>query len=274
MMLTENEILKNEYNVSEAFSRQSAVFDDVYDNNPITAWMREQVRSEMLRFLPSQSRILELNCGTGTDAIFLAKRGHSVMAIDNAPGMLEQLRMKVKDAGLDGKIEAARCSFEQLDKLQVRMYDYVFSNFSGLNCTDDLPCVLRQVDKLLKPGGHFTLVIMPKVCPWELLQLVKGRRSVAMRRFRKEGAAAHIEGIHFTCWYYSPSAVTKAMTGYTLCSLKGLASLVPPPSLAYFPVKYRRLYSWLKKAEQAVSRWFPFNRWCDQYAITMRKNAS
>jgi hypothetical protein len=173
---------------------------------------------------------------------------------------------------LKDRLSARQCSFNNLGELGGEQYDYIFSNFSGLNCTDNLPQVLKDADALLKPGGHFTFVIMPRVCPWEIFQLLKGRSGLAFRRFKKEGALAHIEGVHFRCWYYNPSVVVEAMgSGYQLCSLKGLASFVPPPSLEYFPSKYPRLFSLLKKVENVVCDVFPFNRWCDQYVVTMRK---
>lgn len=261
-----------ENNVSNAFSRQSALFDDIYDNNPITVWMRNRVRAQAMRYMKKGNSILELNCGTGTDSIFFAQQGLNILATDNADGMLQQLSRKVETLQLQENITIHKTSFNDLTLPDDRQFDHVFSNFSGLNCTDDLVKVLHNIDSVIKPGGYFTLVIMPKVCPWELAMLLKGETNLAFRRFRKNGTSAHIEGVYFQCYYYNASTIIRSMrTQYKLCALKGLASFVPPPSLEYFPTKYPKLFSLFQKIENNVAGTFPFNRWCDQYAITMQK---
>ena len=268
-----SQLQDQEQNVSDAFSRQSVVFDDIYDNNVITLWMRNKARAQAMKYLQPGAQILELNCGTGIDSVFFAQQGYNVLATDNAEGMLHQLSGKISRSQLHEKISVHKCSFNNLQLPEQRQFDHVFSNFSGLNCAADLPGVLVNVGKVIKPGGYFTYVIMPRVCPWELAMLFKGRVKGAFRRFNKSGANAHIEGVYFKCYYYNPSVVIKSMgPSFTLCALKGLASFVPPPSMEYFPAKYPRLFNGLKRIENAVCDHFPFNRWCDQYVITMQKN--
>src|SRR5690348_11110466 len=128
----------NEQLVSDAFSKQSAVFDDTYQNNTTTLWMRDRVRSEVLRFIKPNDTILELNCGTGIDTVFFAQKGYKVLATDNAPGMLGMLESKIDPLSLQDRIETKRCSFNELEQLGNAQFDYIFSNFGGLNCTDQL----------------------------------------------------------------------------------------------------------------------------------------
>jgi len=262
-----------EQKVSAAFSQQSAVFDDIYDHNAITLYMRNRGRAEAFNYLRPGDKILELNCGTGIDTVFFAKKGFKIVATDNAEGMVAQTTNKIMTADLDGRASCLRCSFNDLSALGGEKFDYLFSNFSGLNCAPDLGSVLNEADSVLKPGGYFTFVVMPKICPWELIMLLRGRTKLALRRLGKAPARAHIEGVLFDCYYYNPSYVTRHLKGrYTLCALTGLASIVPPPSLDYFPVKYPRLLKTLMKWEDRICSIFPFNRWCDQYVITMRKD--
>ena len=263
---------EQEEKVSEAFSRQSVVFDDIYETNPITLWMRSRFRNEVLKFIRPGDNILELNCGTGIDTLFFAQKGYKILATDNAEGMLDQVKEKISKKGLQELVSSRKYSFNDLSGLEGQKFGYIYSNFGGLNCTDDLVKVLKDIDQLLLPGGHFTFTIMPKVCLWEIFEIFKGRRSVAFRRFKKGGANAHIEGVYFKCHYYNPSYVIKhAGINYSLSALNGLASFVPPPSMEHFPGKYPKLFSLLKKIEEPLCRIFPFNRWCDQYVITMQK---
>jgi len=85
----------NEQQVALAFTGQSAIFDQLYATNGIVAYKRERVRQFLLKYLDPGSRILELNAGTGDDAIFLAKQGHHVHATDISTGMQAKLKEKV-----------------------------------------------------------------------------------------------------------------------------------------------------------------------------------
>lgn len=258
--------------VSEAFSRQSPVFDNIDRENSIIVWMRERIRKEVLHFLPSNASMLELNCGTGLDATFFASHGHKVLATDNADGMLEQTRRKVASSDLQDMVTVRKCSFNNLEQLYGMQFDYVFSNFGGLNCSEDLAKILRDISRLLKPGGRFTLVIMPTVCPWEIITLFKGYFRTAFRRFKKQGAIAHLEGEHFKCYYYDPNYVLKALgQDFKLLSLKGLSITVPPPFIENFMEKHSKAFGMLERIENAVLDKAPFNRWCDHYMITMEK---
>jgi len=70
---------------------------------------------------------------------------------------------KIKQTNLDRKITHELCSFTELENLrQPGPYDHIFSNFAGLNCTNELEKVLNSFSFLLKPGGLVTLVLMPK----------------------------------------------------------------------------------------------------------------
>ena len=49
----------------------------------------------------SRGRALEVGCGTGTNAIWLAQRGFEVVAIDVAPLAIAQAQKKAAEAGVD-----------------------------------------------------------------------------------------------------------------------------------------------------------------------------
>jgi ubiquinone/menaquinone biosynthesis C-methylase UbiE len=263
---------QQEQYVSEAFSRQSPVFDAIDDANKTIGWMRERVRAELVQHIHPGASMLELNSGTGIDAIFFAQKGFKVLATDNAQGMLQELDKKRDALGLHNKLQTQRCSFNELEQLFGHKFDYIFSNFGGLNCSPDLGKILRDVDQLLNPGGYFSFVIMPVVCPWEMLMLFKGYFKTAFRRFGKHGTSAHLEGVHFQCYYYDPSYVVKhTPANYKLVSLKGLSITVPPPFIEGFIDKHPKLFSKLEHIENKIWTKAPYNRWCDHYIITMQK---
>lgn len=265
----------NGVKVSEAFSKQSAVFDGLYRENRLSEYLRAQFRNEIIQHLKPQSRILELNCGTGMDALWLAQRGHHILATDNAQGMIDRLTEKLESTATEGRIEAQRLSYHQLDRLPAgQKFDHIISNFGGLNCTDDLADVLRQFSGLLNEGGKVTLMIMPRVCPWELLMAFKGKFRTAFRRFRKK-TPAHIEGVHFLCYYYNPRYVIKSLQhDFKVVTLKGVFITVPPEFYQNFVERYPRLFRLLSSIDAKISRLYPFTQWCDHYLITLEKTTT
>ncbi|MBL7713312.1 MAG: class I SAM-dependent methyltransferase [Chitinophagaceae bacterium] len=264
-----------EESVSLAFSNQSPEFDRIDEENKIILWIRNRVQQEVLSYIAPRAHLLELNCGTGIDALFFAGNGITVTATDNAPGMLQQLDQKIEQHRLQDQIKTIRCSFNELQQLgTATQYDYIFSNFGGLNCTDQLGKVLKDIHQLLKPGGRFTLVIMPRICPWEILMAAKGRFRLAFRRLKKGPATAKLEGEEFDCYYYSPAFVTRTLgDAFKLLSLKSLSLTTPPPFVEQFIERFPRAFTQLEQWENRLCSKAPFNRWGDHFMITMEKKA-
>lgn len=264
----------NEQRAGAAFTKQSSVFDKIYSGNTIVNYKRERVRQHVLQYIRPGCSILELNSGTGEDAIWFAKQGHAVHATDIAEGMQKMLKKKIRDHDLDERVTAELCSFTELEKLENRgPYDFIFSNFAGLNCTAEIEKVLSSLSSFLNNKGIVTLVILPKFCLWETLLLFKGKFRTAFRRlFSKNGVTAHIEGEHFTCWYYNPSDIIKNMPAdFQLLSVEGLCTIVPPSYIEFFAEKYPRLFIWLKKLEGKFKTSWPWKNIGDYYIISFRK---
>jgi len=264
----------NETKAAEAFSWQSVVFDDLYSGDPIIQYKRERVRNHVLQYLPENSHILELNSGTGEDAIFFAGKGHYVHATDISQGMQEQLMWKVKGENLNDRITNELCSYTALDRLKNKgPYDLMFSNFAGLNCTDELDKVLMSFSQLLKTNGVVTLVILPKFCLWETLLLFKGKFKTAFRRFfSSNGRTAHLEGHYFKCWYYNPTYITKRIKDqFDMLSIEGLCTIVPPSYMEGFAEKRPSTFTLLKKWEDRLKSRWPWKYIGDYYIISLRK---
>ena len=255
--------------VNEAFSRQSEIFDEYEKGNDILKWMRSIVRNHTLNYLRNGDEILELNAGTGLDALFFADKGFKIYCIDIAEGMIKKLAEKVSLNKLDNRINYGLLSFSQLNELKGNKFDYIFSNFGGLNCTDDLKKVFDQFEDLLNPAGRITLVIIPPVCPWEIALLFKGKFRTAFRRLHKNGIDANVEGIKFNTYYHSVRRAKKALGGkFRILEVKGLACVSPPPYMINIPKRYPRIYMILTIIDEKLSGIFPFNRWADHYIIT------
>jgi SAM-dependent methyltransferase len=104
--------------------------------------------------LGSSRRLLDLGCGTGTHALRLAQRGHTVIGVDRSAEMLARARAKL--AGSDGAIEFREADIRKVDLRQ--RFDAALMMFTvlGYQLTDsDLAEALSSVRRHLGPGGLF-----------------------------------------------------------------------------------------------------------------------
>jgi ubiquinone/menaquinone biosynthesis C-methylase UbiE len=264
----------NEQQAARAFSKQAIHFDVLYQQNTIIQYKRERVRNHLLNHIPDHAFILELNSGTGDDAVWLAQQGYQVHATDIALGMQEMLAHKVQIAGVQERVTTELRSFTELSQLECRgPFDCIFSNFAGLNCTGELQEVLLSFSPLLKPGAIVTLVLLPKFCLWEFSLLFKGKFKTAVRRiFAKQGRKARVEGEYFKCWYYDPSFVMNTLKEeFEMISLEGLCTFVPPSYIEGFAEKHPELYSKLVSMESKWKTRWPWKNVGDYYIISLRK---
>lgn len=262
----------NEINASDAFSRQSAVFDEIYATNNIINYKRVRVREHIMQYLKPGSKILELNSGTGEDAVYFAQQGHDVHATDVSTGM--QAVLKQKSEPYRDRISLETCSYTQLDQLKKQgPYDHIFSNFGGLNCTGELEKVLLSFDQLLKPGGKVTLVVIPPFCLWETLLIFKGKFKTATRRFfARNGRIAHIEGTYFKCFYYTPSFVINTLRkSFDVLGVEGLCTIVPPSYIEGFAEKHPKVYNFLRSKEDKFKSSWPWKYMGDYFIISFQK---
>ena len=256
-------------NVNKAFSRQSSNYDEYDKSNPTLTWMRNQVMKHALKFLRPNDKILELNSGTGIDAQFFAERGFTVLCTDLSDGMVEQMKNKFSSGRFSDIISVQQCSFTELDKIGNRKFDFIFSNFGGLNCIPNLKEATKFFPSLLNRNGRVCLVILPPVCPWEIVQLFRGKFDIAFRRFKKEGVLANVEGVKFRTYYFSAGQTMQALgKNFKMLKLESLALFTPIPQMEKIPKWLPGLARMLNNIDEKISGIFPFNRIGDHIIVT------
>ncbi len=257
--------------IAEAFSRTAEKYDSFANDHPNQTRMRNKVYSHVQRLVPAGSRILELNAGTGTDAVELARRGYQVHATDIAPGMLERLQNKVQEFDLGRQITFQQCSFTELNHVEGAPFDAVFSDLGGLNCIPNLSPVIEQLPKVLRPNGTVTWVLMPPVCLWEMAEIFRGHPRLAFRRLARQGTRAHLEGLHFTVYYFTPQKVLQWFgNDYECLAIEGLSVITPTAESKNFAKRYTRLYQTLSWIDDRLASRRPWCGWGDFFILTMR----
>jgi ubiquinone/menaquinone biosynthesis C-methylase UbiE len=260
--------------IAEAFSRTAEKYDSFAEDHPHLTRMRNKVYSHVMRYVPHGARILELNAGTGTDAVQLAQRSYFVHATDIAPGMLRRLQEKVSRLGLQDRVTMEERSFLSLENTRGAPFDAVFSDLGGLNCIPDLTPVIRQLPRILKPGGIVTWVLMSHVCLWEMAEIFRGNFSLAFRRFARGSVRANLEGLNFDVYYFSPRQVMQWFGDkFELVALEGLSVITPTAESKAFAKGHPRLYQTLSWLDDKFSPHWPWYGWGDFYMLTMRYGA-
>src|SRR5574341_2109443 len=269
----EAQLESSQATIAEAFSRTAEKYDSFAADHPHLTRIRDKVYSHVTRFVPTGSRILELNAGTGTDAVQLAQRGYFVHATDIAPGMLDRLRNKVRDLDLQDRVTWEQRSFLSLDDVSGAPFDAVFSDLGGLNCVPDLSPVIQQLPRVLHAGGTVTWVLMPRVCLWEWLESFRGNFRLAFRRLTQRGVRANLEGLRFDVYYFSPRQVIDWFgKDYDLLALEGLSVITPTAESKNFAKWFPRLYRALSWLDDKLSPRRPWYGWGDFYILSLRFN--
>lgn len=217
------------------FDDAAATYDQDFTYSNIGKALRDGVWKYLDKVLESGSplKILELNCGTGEDAIKFAKKGYRVVATDLSSEMAKITSKKVHKEGLQKKVDVFTCDTRVIDQCDLPVdFDLVFSNFGGLNClnSSELQKLSTDLCKLLKPSGRFIAVVMPKYCMWESFYfLTKFDFGKMFRRNREASLQVKVGDIYVETWYYSPAQFSRLFQIYfKKIALKPIGIAIPP----------------------------------------------
>lgn len=244
---------------------EPAIFDGVagrydadFSDTQTGKLQRERGHLFLKNWLPENPlHILELNCGTGVDAVWLAKLGHSVLATDLSGGMVAETLARAGREGVGDRVKAEKLGFGEISFAEKHApFDLIFSNFGGLNCLDaaGLQGLSKDLKGLLRPGGLFVAVIMPRGCVWERLYfLAKFQWGKAFRRRTKGPIMAPLQDGSFQpTWYYRPKEFGALFSlNFEWVAQFPIGIALPPSYLDPLVVKrprfLQRLARWEKK---------------------------
>jgi SAM-dependent methyltransferase len=255
-----------------------AVGYDLHFTGTITGRMqRERVWKLLSDLDPSnQPSVLELNCGTGEDAAWFAKKGFKHTATDLSAEMICCAEEKLHVQELSARFRKADIR-DVPQVLQGEIFHVVFSDFGGMNCLspDELKRLSSGLQGLLEPGGKLIFVIMGRNCRWERFYFRrKGKKTEAERRKSKGPVQAMIKGVSFPVWYYSPAEFYGFFEKeFSFIRKKPVGLFIPPSYLDSWFVKHRgwlRLLGWLEKQ---FSFYF-FADLADHYYLEMKSRKS
>jgi ubiquinone/menaquinone biosynthesis C-methylase UbiE len=237
------------------FDQMAREYDDVFTNSMIGRAQRDAVWSMLTQIFQSGDHILELNCGTGEDALFLARNGISVTACDASEQMIRIASGRMRNEAPEAPVQFNLLPTEHLRELKpITKFDGAFSNFSGLNCVADLKQTMEDLATLLAPGAPFLVCLSTRFCLWEMLWFaLHGNFRKAFRRCSGHATAKAGE---FTVDVYYPT-VRKIQTllspSFILRSCAGVGVTVPPSYVEAWIRNRPKLLSMLRTIDKAIA---------------------
>jgi SAM-dependent methyltransferase len=258
----------------EAFDSVAADYDGPRGNNELI----QQMRGEMWRWLDAAfapgSRLIDLGCGTGLDAVRMARLGHEVTATDWSPQMVRRTQDRAARELLSDRVQALAVGAHELHRIEnAGGYDGAYSNLGPLNCVPDLADVSRHCARLLKSRGVLVFTVIGRICPWEIAHYL-GRLNWPRARVRFARGVVPVNMNNRTIWtrYYGPREFYRAFErDFTLEHVRGLCLFSPPPYLPAMRERFPRLHRWLWRIDRCAAAWPLLRAMGDHFLIVMRK---
>jgi ubiquinone/menaquinone biosynthesis C-methylase UbiE len=259
------------------FDKLAEDYDSTFTHSFIGKAQREIVRNYLDNILKDKKKlnVLELNCGTGEDAIHFARMGYTVHATDQSIGMLEIANKKIEKEGLSNKIKTSVLDITKIGGFNSTVnFDLIFSNFGGMNCisTKEICTLPASLSKLLKSSGRLIMIIMPNSCAWEIIYfMLKLKFKKAFRRYSAKEVLVKMNGREMKTYYHSPLIITKIFDKYfNKVITKPVGFFIPPSYLEKFFASKIKTFNLLKKFELLISNWSFLSSNSDHYLIDLQ----
>jgi ubiquinone/menaquinone biosynthesis C-methylase UbiE len=246
------------------FDSLAADYDRTFTESELGRRYRAAVWARLDARVHAGQRLLELNCGTGEDAVHLASLGVHILATDVSDGMVAATRAKAMAAGCTDAVCTMPLAIEDitLEGVGGERFDAVLSNFGGLNCVQDLASTAERLREVVKPGGVVLACVMGPVVPWEMAWYLAHREPRrAIRRLHRS-----VEWRGLTITYPSPRSLRRAFEpGFRVDRLTGIGVALPPSYVESWAVRHPRTIDRLARWEQRVAT-IPGSAWvADHY---------
>lgn len=231
------------------FDHITSPYNSMFSRSAISQLQRKTVWKYIEQTIPQLSgfEMLELNYGSGDDADLFSERGLNMVATDIGAEMLKVTDKKTAQFSMQHGISSHYIDLDNLNEnLFDKKFDLIFSNFGGLNAInpESLRKLFDTLPKILKPGGRFIGVVMPKFCAWEtIFFLLRFQLKKAFRRLTSKDVILNHKGSDFHTWFYTPAQIKRwTRHKFKLVSCKPVGVALPSVYLErFFKLKKRWL---------------------------------
>lgn len=263
------------------FDGIAQTYDEVFTKSPVGQAQRSAVWAELERAFHPGEQVLEIGCGTGVDACFLAEHGVSVLGCDASPAMIRVARRRVRERAkyfASASVELSTWPAERISTVAPdRDFDGAFSNFGALNCIEDLRSFARGLATCLRPTAKILLCLMGPCCLWEIAWfLAHGRPRRAVRRFQRGSTTAQFaDGSKVQVYYPGVETLTRRFAPeFRLRAIKGIGICVPPSYASSFIDRFPRIMSLAARSDRLLARCPGLRVLGDHILVTLERTTS
>jgi ubiquinone/menaquinone biosynthesis C-methylase UbiE len=211
-------------------------------------WMRHALHAHYRRVFRSGDHVLDVGCGTGIDALALARRRVHVLGVDGSAGMIERLSHKIAAERLENLVETRVLNIQDLSCLGETQFDGLISAFASLSSLSNLVGFADDAARLVRPGGRLVLHVLNRFSTWEWLgYLVRRDWNAARQVGRQTTRTFVIGGQPVPHWlYFGDGAYRRFFSpAFSLRAMYGLGALRPPHTVRRIPVPLVNALEWL-----------------------------
>jgi 2-polyprenyl-3-methyl-5-hydroxy-6-metoxy-1,4-benzoquinol methylase len=143
-------------------------WNSMYTHYPLEAipWHSENVPRVLVETAARlrTGKVLDVGCGAGTNAIYLAKQGFRVKAIDLAPHAIKLAKQRASDEGVDIDFRVG----DALELNENEAYDFIVDRgcFHHMSHSEK-PRFIKNIYRALKDGGTYLLLAFSERNGWE-----------------------------------------------------------------------------------------------------------
>jgi SAM-dependent methyltransferase len=258
----------------DAFDSVAADYDGPRGNNALIQDMRAEMwRTLDATFAPG-SRLIDLGCGTGLDAVRMARVGHDVVATDWSPRMVERTYARAQREQLSERVHALTVGAHELFRIEGReQFDGAYSNLGALNCVPDLTGMAAECARFLKPGGRLVFAVIGRICPWEIgyYALKRNWRRIGVRFAEHMVPVGMNQRVVWTR-YYTPGQFYAAFRRHFVRKYwGGLCVFAPPPYLTWLKERHLGWYERLWCLDRSAAGWPLLRNMGDHFLMVMMK---
>ena len=248
------------------FDSVARSYDERVNSTPLGQHYRRQVFLHLERYVfPAFEKmsVLDIGCGTGDDAIWLARLGHRVFATDISSEMVSVARSKAQQAGLTEQIQFAELDVTTCPADQFSPgFDLLLGNFGVLNCLN--PHALRKLAvssaAWVRPGGRALFVVMS----------TRGQMACDVAVGTESWAGAEVP-----VWYHSAPEVTRCFApAFSPLRVDALSVIIPPAHRAHRLNAHPRSVALLAAVDVALAALPAVRHIANSYILDLAKGGT
>jgi SAM-dependent methyltransferase len=258
------------------------LYDGDIGSNLIGNRMRSLFRDALRETFRPGQHVFEIGCGTGIEALWLARQGLDVVATDVSQRMLDRVQLKAHTEGLAERIHCRKLAAREIGALAEEFgresFDGGYCHAGALNMEPAIFHVPPQVRALIKRRGAFVCSVINKTSLFEVLfysLILRPRKA-----FRRMGNVVPIpiarvgplKEYVIPARFYSPRDIAQIFQdGFTLENARALEVFLPPSNLTNIYERFGVAFRPIELLENRLSRFWPVNTWGHHTLFTLRR---